>query len=105
MGGQSKQASCRQQTAGTSFILSESEWRGVVRVMALTPRQADIVRLLLCGKRDKQIASSLKIGLPTVRTHLRILYAAHGLDDRVELVIRAFAIARETSDVRCPHPK
>jgi len=70
--------------------LSAAEWDMVVEALTLTPRQASIVALILRGRRDKQIAAELEIRLPTVRSHLRHLFALLGVADRVELVLRVF---------------
>jgi len=75
-------------------ILSPAEWEHVVRRLRLSPRQAEITRLVLCGMRDKQIAATLGIALPTIRTHLRQVFTRHGLSDRLELVLLVFAVTR-----------
>ena len=79
-----------------SQLLTEAEWEDVRRELQLTPQQARVVELILQGMRDKQIAAALGLSLPTVRTHLRRLFSRIGISDRVELVLRAFAVTRAT---------
>jgi PAS domain S-box-containing protein len=56
----------------------------------LTPRQAQILRLLERGHSTNQIASELHLSLETVRNHIRHLLRALGVHSRLEAV----AIAR-----------
>jgi DNA-binding CsgD family transcriptional regulator len=87
-------------SVGTIEPLTESvsftpvEWDQVVDELNMSPRQADVVRLILAGKRDKQIAIKLGMSLPTVRTHLRIIFSRLDVKDRVELVLSVFAVLR-----------
>jgi PAS domain S-box-containing protein len=56
----------------------------------LTPRQAEILRLLERGHSTNQIASELHLSLETVRNHIRHLLRALGVHSRLEAV----AVAR-----------
>jgi len=75
-------------------IFSETEWSELVHDLALSPRQADIVKLLLSGLSDKQIARQLHIRVPTVRTHLSRLFVKLGVQDRNELILYVFGSFR-----------
>ena len=77
--------------------LTEVEWDRVVRVLRVSGQQAKIVRLILQGKRDKQIAAELGLGVPTVRTHLTRIFSRIPVADRVELILRVFMICRAGS--------
>ena len=79
-------------------LLSDQEWTQLTQELELTPRQAEIIRHLLLGKSDKQIAKELTISVPTVRTHLGRLFQKLGLSDRVELILHIFACLREEPD-------
>ena len=61
----------------------------------LSPKQARIVGLILEGKRDKQIAATLKMSISTVRTHLGRIFIRLGVADRVELLVHVFGRFRE----------
>jgi DNA-binding NarL/FixJ family response regulator len=56
----------------------------------LTPRQAEVLRLLEQGRSTKQIAQELHLSTETVRNHVRHLLRALGVNTRLEAV----AIAR-----------
>ncbi len=78
-------------------LLSSEEWTRLVTDLTLSPRQAEIVKHLLRGESDKQIARALEISVPTVRTHMGRLFQKFDLNDRVELVLCIFACLRENS--------
>lgn len=81
-------------TTHKSFV-SDKEWLQVRQALGLSPRQAEIVRHLLRGESDKQIAKELQISIPTVRTHLGRLFQKFDLSDRVELILHIFNRVRE----------
>ena len=51
----------------------------------LTPREADVLELLQDGMTNAQIAHALSIGVETVRTHARNIYAKLGISTRRDL--------------------
>jgi DNA-binding NarL/FixJ family response regulator len=55
----------------------------------LTPREADIVRLVGAGLGNKEIASQLGVAVTTVRTHLSSVYDKLRPVSRVELALYA----------------
>jgi DNA-binding NarL/FixJ family response regulator len=56
---------------------------------ALTPREAEIMRLLGRALGNKEIAHQLGVSVTTVRTHLNKIYEKIGPMNRVELVLYA----------------
>jgi DNA-binding NarL/FixJ family response regulator len=60
--------------------------------IALTERETDVLRLLLEGRANKEIANSLGISVRTVKFHLDNLYSKIGVNSRVEAVV--FALQR-----------
>lgn len=54
----------------------------------LTPRELQILEELVKGSLYKEIASELKIGVETVRTHLRNIYAKLQVRTRTEAVVK-----------------
>jgi PAS domain S-box-containing protein len=52
----------------------------------LTPRQAEMLRLLEQGRSTKQIAAELHLSTDTVRNHIRRLLQALGVSSRLEAV-------------------
>jgi PAS domain S-box-containing protein len=57
----------------------------------LTPRQAEVLRMLEHGRSTDQIATELHLSLETVRNHIRALLRALGVHSRLEAV----AVARQ----------
>lgn len=55
----------------------------------LTPREAEVLILLQHGDSNAHIAAALHIGIETVRTHARSIYAKLGVASRRELVLPA----------------
>ncbi len=55
----------------------------------LTPRQADVLRLLEQGRSTTQIAQELHVTTETVRNHVRHLLRALGVNSRLEAVAAA----------------
>ncbi len=76
------------------FFLDPPVWEALERRMQLTPRQAAIMKLVLRGCSDKQIAAELQCAIPTVRTHLTRLFTRLDVSDRVDLILYAFAEAQ-----------
>ena len=58
---------------------------------ALTPRQAEVLRLLEHGRSTDQIAEELHLSRETVRNHIRHILQALGVHSRLEAV----AVARQ----------
>lgn len=54
---------------------------------ALTPRQAQVLRLLSSGAATPQIAAQLGVSLETARNHIRRLLKQLGVHSRLEAVI------------------
>ena len=61
---------------------------GRATALGVTPRQTDVVRLVIGGGTNEQIASRLGISAGTVRKHLEAVYAALGVGSRAALVAR-----------------
>ncbi|MBI1198780.1 MAG: response regulator [Phenylobacterium sp.] len=57
--------------------------------VALTPREADVVRCVARGRRNKEIARDLGISEGTVKMHLHNLYEKLSVSSRTELAILA----------------
>ena len=55
----------------------------------LTARELDVLRLLVEGRSDKDIAGALYIGTRTVQTHVANLFAKLGVNTRAEAAVVA----------------
>jgi DNA-binding NarL/FixJ family response regulator len=64
----------------------------------LTKRELEVLRLLVRGYSNIRIAQELDVSEPTVRFHLRNIYAKAGLQSRTEAV--AWALQQELVDGR-----
>jgi DNA-binding CsgD family transcriptional regulator len=72
------------------LIFKRDEWQRLAQELALSPRQSDVMYLLLTGKSDKQISKEAGIALPTVRTHFGRLFQKFNVQDRSELILSVF---------------
>ena len=57
----------------------------------LTPREAQVARLVVAGKANKEIASELGMGQGTVKNHLSHVFEKLGVASRTELAVRLAA--------------
>ena len=56
--------------------------------LKLTPREKEILELLVKGRLYKEIASDLGIGFATVHTHLQSVYSKLHVRTRTEAVLK-----------------
>lgn len=61
-------------------------------VESLTAREHEVLALIGTGLKNKQIAKRLHISEPTVRCHLSSIYGKLGVEDRLNLVIKAHRV-------------
>lgn len=73
--------------------LDPSTWAGVVTMLALPPRQAAVVELVIRGASDKQIAEELGLAVSTVRDYLGRIFRRLDVQDRIGLAVRVMATA------------
>lgn len=57
--------------------------------LGLSPRQVDVLRLLIAGHSNKVIARRLEISPSTVRTHVEALFERLGAHNRTQAVVAA----------------
>ena len=62
-------------------------------LLHLTQREAEVARLLCCGRTNADIAQCLGIGLATVKTHLLHIFDKAGVDNRAGLVSRMMQLS------------
>jgi DNA-binding CsgD family transcriptional regulator len=63
--------------------------RSLIERKGLSPREAEIARLILQGKANKEIAGQLSLSENTVRNHIYALYKKLGIQRRMDLVLLA----------------
>ena len=77
-----------QSTAQTS-VLAPSSAGGPTVVEPLTERERDVLRLLIAGRSNPEIAHTLFVEVNTVKTHLKSLYGKLGVHSRMQAAQRA----------------
>lgn len=75
-------------------MFSAEEWQRIVSSLSLSPRQAEIVGLIMQSKKDKEIATNLGISKRTVRAHVTELFRRLVAIDRVGIACRIFEAFR-----------
>lgn len=80
--------------AGARFFPAEVAARLAQRTEmdALTPREREVLGLLAEGKRDRDIASCLAVGEPTIRTHLTSILSKLGVGSRTQAILAAIEL-------------
>jgi len=73
------------------------------RLSALTPRERDIVKLIVAGASNKQVARTLEISERTVKGHLSNVFQKLGVADRLKLVLYVTAGQQSTAAI-APKP-
>ena len=61
---------------------------GTVMTRSLTDREAEVLRLLCDGLRNREIAVEMRIALKTVEAHMRSIYQKMGVRNRVQAALR-----------------
>ena len=78
----------------TPPLFSHDEWAEIVQCSGLSPRQAQILGLVIQSHTDKEIAAVLDIKHSTVRSHIDETKERLLASDRVGLAYRAFWMFR-----------
>ena len=79
----------RSVAAGGTAFTNEQIRNGQAGYVNLTDRERDIVRLVLVGRSNDEIAAKLHTSRKTVEYHLSRMYERFGIMTRVELALRA----------------
>ncbi|HVU87578.1 MAG TPA: helix-turn-helix transcriptional regulator [Pirellulales bacterium] len=79
-------------------LFSQDEWDAIVHALRLSPRQAEIVGLVLQCRTDKEIAAALNIEHCTVRTHMEECKSRLAAKGRISIVCQTFWVFRHICD-------
>lgn len=52
----------------------------------LTPREEEVLQLILAGQSNREIAGTLSISESTVKTHVRNIFSKYDVGSRAELI-------------------
>jgi DNA-binding CsgD family transcriptional regulator len=80
---------------GHTGVVSEEEWLALRESLGLSRQQAEIIRYILRGASDREIAEGMEISVSTVRTYLHRLFRKFHLNDRLKLALHVVACARQ----------
>lgn len=84
-------------------LFTPQEWAELQRTLQLSTRHVQILQLLARGLSDKEISSTLKISLGTLRTHLDRMGSQLKAPGRQHLLICLFKAFRNGCPLeRCP---
>jgi DNA-binding NarL/FixJ family response regulator len=73
-----------------------------VRTLPLTPRDVEILGLLVLGQTNRQIGTQVRLGAGTVRNHLSRIFRKLGVSTRTEAAVRALELGLVRAD-NAPH--
>ncbi len=62
----------------------------------LTPRELDVLRLVVQGKTNREIAAALVVSAGTVKVHVEHIIAKLGVSDRTQAAVRAMQLGLVT---------
>ncbi len=72
----------------TGHAVMPARWRAVPDVIALTPRQVEVLKLVSCGFSNDEIAERLDVGPNTVKFHISEIFRRLGVRNRIEAIAR-----------------
>lgn len=70
--------------------------------LELSPRQLDVLRLLIEGRSNKQIMRELELSESTVKTHLQAIFRRLGTSNRTQAVVTAARMGLRLSAAQVP---
>lgn len=79
----------RQVAAGGSWFTAEQLRAGADGFVALTPRERDVLRLVLAGRSNDEIGAQTRLTTKSIEGVLSRLYERFGVANRLELGLRA----------------
>jgi len=69
-------------------LFTPRQWAVLTKRLDLSPRQAEIARLICLGYRNNEVPALLRLHDATIRVHRRVLYRKLGIRDRVGVPVK-----------------
>ncbi|GCE25499.1 DNA-binding response regulator [Dictyobacter alpinus] len=85
-------ASAAQLLAGLSAPAAPPLPTPQLETSGLTTRELDVVKLIVKGHNNTEIASALSVSDSTIKTHINHIFAKLGARDRAQLVVLAYQL-------------
>lgn len=86
-----KEQPAEEERAAPSARRFERE-AGPSALESLSPREVEVLRLMLRGKANQEISRELFVSVSTVKKHVRHVISKLGVSDRVQAVVRAIEL-------------
>ena len=77
------------------FPLPPDKWQEIAKQLKLSPRQVDVVALVLRRRCYKQIETSLNMAHGTLRIHMERVFEKASVSNREELILHLFALSHD----------
>jgi DNA-binding NarL/FixJ family response regulator len=87
-----------QAQGGTSSTTTSPTEQALPPIEALTPREIEVLRLVVKGKTNKEIARELVVSDLTVKTHVQRIIRKLGVSDRTQAAVRAVELELLSSE-------
>ncbi len=81
-----------QKPASSHSFMEQNKDTRFKNDVKLTRRQLDVLKLIVCGKSNKQIARDLNLSEGTVKTHCMAIFKGIGVTNRTQAALRAEAL-------------
>lgn len=77
------------KAAGNNGVTKPQIRTGTIPIVPLSDREFEVLKLIVDGKSNQEIANKLFVTLPTVKTHVRSILNKLSVDDRTQAAVRA----------------
>ena len=84
----------RRETGRQSLGFYEKDLRARLTMCGLTPRQQQVVELVLRGLSNREIAAQLRIEEYTVKVHMRDVFSRLKIQRRTSLMLKVFQLIK-----------
>lgn len=90
-----KEGQAQGEASSTTASLEE---QGLPPTEVLTPRETEVLSLVVKGKTNKEIAQELVVSVLTVKTHVQHIISKLGVSDRTQAAVRAVELGLLSSE-------